>query len=159
MKKSVVFMLLISLSISIQVFSQDKRALRAARSGFKAAERNFKKDNFEEAARDYEIVVNTIPASTDSGKHLEMRLESLIKLVDIYFYHHTDVDKACKNVQLYANTMNLIRNRGALRASTLLRYQRVEEEFAREHEPKCRSYRGIDSDMDDFKKKFDEEFD
>ncbi|TVQ16307.1 MAG: hypothetical protein EA361_04330 [Bacteroidetes bacterium] len=158
MKKLIALSILLSLSLSLDLYSQDSRALRAARMSFSSAERNFKNSSFEEAAREYAIVINTIPASTDSRKHLEMRLESLIKLVDIHFYHHVNVSKACEYVQQYSTNMNVVRNQGTLRASTLLTYQRVEQEFASEHEPKCRAYKGIDSDMDRFKQKFEEEF-
>lgn len=159
MKKLIVLSILLSLSFSFDVFAQDSRALRAARMSFNSAEKNFKNEKFEEAAREYEIVVNTVPATTDSRRYLEMRLESIIKLVDIYFYHQVNISKACKTVQLYSDNMNRVRNQGTLRASALLKYQRIEQEFTAEHAPKCRSYEGIDSDMDRFKQKFEEEFD
>ena len=158
MKKLIVLSVLLSLSFSLDLYSQDSRAFRAARMSFSSAEKNFKNGSFEDAAREYEIVINTIPESTDSRRHLEMRLESLIKLVDIHFYHHVNISKACEYVQQYSNNMNLVRNQGTLRSSALLTYQRVEQEFAREHKPKCRSYKGIDSDMDRFKQKFEKEF-
>ena len=158
MKKLIVLSILLSLSYSVDVFAQDSRALRAARMSFNSAERNFNNEKHAEAAREYEIVINTIPATIDSRRYLEMRLESIIKLVDIYFYHRVNMSKACENVQLYSENMNLIRNQGTLRASALLKYQRVEQEFATKHEPKCQSYKGIDSDMDRFKQRFEEEF-
>jgi hypothetical protein len=158
MKKLFFALLMLAMGMISQVQAQDSRTLRAARAAFSSAENNYKRGNHNLASQEYEIVINTIPASADSRRNLEMRLESLIKLVDIYFYKTPNINNACDYLQLYFENMNLIRNQGTLRASDLLNYQRKEMEFARQHVPKCENYNRIDTDMDRFKKIFEEEF-
>lgn len=158
MKKAILLTAMIIMSLGLQSYSQDSRAMRAARMSYNSAKKNDKKGNYEEAAREYEIVINTIPASVDSRRYLEIRLESLIKLVDIYFYKQVNINAACEYLQMYFDNMNIIRNQGTLRASDLLDYQRIEKEFASEHSPKCENYEGIDKDMENFKRKFEKEF-
>lgn len=156
MKKTLLFITILIVSISLQ--AQDSRALRAAKASFESAEKNYKRGNYEQAAREFEIVINTIPASSDSRKNLKMRLESLIALVDIYFYKYVSIDKACNYLDMYRNNIKQVRNQGTLRASELLTYQRKEKEFEAEDAPNCRNYREIDLNMEEFEKKFDEEF-
>jgi hypothetical protein len=158
MKNILLIITIVFMAISIQGFTQDSRAIRAARASFASAENHYKRNNFEFAAREYEIVISTIPASVDSRKNLEMRLESLIKLVEIYFHKRVDITLACENLQLYYQNMNRIRNSGILRASDLLNYQRKEKEFEADYSPKCQNYEDIHDNMENFKKKFDEEF-
>jgi outer membrane protein assembly factor BamD (BamD/ComL family) len=158
MKNILLLTTILIMMCSTQSFSQDSRAIRAARASYASAENHFKRGNFEMAAREYEIVINTIPESTDSRKNLEMRLESMINLVEIYFYKQIDFTKACENLQMYYQNMNRIRNAGTLKASDLLNYQRKEKEFEADYSPKCRNYEGIHHNMENFKKKFDEEF-
>lgn len=158
MKKATFILVLLPFFFGLQSFGQDSRALRAAKKSFDSAESNYKKENYREAAREYEIVVQTIPVSTDSRRDLEMRLESLINLTDIYLYHSVNINDACRNIQLFMGNMNTIRNKGVLRANKLLYYQRKEKEFEAEKLPKCENYQNIDSDMQNFEKKFNEEF-
>jgi len=158
MKKATFLIVLFFLTFGLQTIGQGSRALRAAKRSFDSAESNFKKENYQEAVREYEIVVQTIPASTNSRKNLEMRLESLINLTDIYLYHSVNITDACKNIHLFMSNMNSIRNKGVLRANKLLYYQRKEKEFEAEKIPKCENYQKIDNDMRNFEKKFNEEF-
>jgi hypothetical protein len=158
MKRSTFIIALLTFSLGLQSFGQDSRALRAAKKSFDSAENSYKKENYREAAREYEIVIQTIPVSTDSRRNLEMRLESLINLTDIYLYHSVNINDACRNIQLYMSNMNTIRNKGILRANKLLYFQRKEKEFESEKLPKCESYQNIDNDMQNFEKKFNEEF-
>ncbi len=156
MKKILIFITIFIVSISLQ--AQNSRALRAAKASFESAEKNYKRGDFQQAAREFEIVINTIPSTTDSRKNLKMRLESLIALVDIYFYKYVSIDKACSYLDMYSDNINRIRNQETLRASELLTYQRKEKEFEAEDAPNCRNYREIDLNMEEFKKKFDAEF-
>jgi hypothetical protein len=158
MKKIIVITVTILLGFAFQSQSQDSRSLRAARASFNAAENNYKKDNFQQAARDYEIVINTIPEDIDSRRYLEIRLESLIKLIDINFHRHISLNQACEYLQMYYSNINAIRFEGVLRSSDLLNYQRIEKDFEAQHSSKCQSFRNLDRDMDEFKKKFEEEF-
>lgn len=159
MKKAAVLSVIMMLLIVSEGIAQDSRALRAARMSFNSAERNYNRGNYQEAAREFEIVINTIPANTDSRRHLEMRLESLIAMVDIYFYRFINITNACQYMNMFFDNMNTIRNSGMLRASSLRDFQRKEQEFRSEHATKCDSYQNIERDMEEFRKRFEEEFD
>ncbi len=159
MKKAAFSIILLSFILSLQTVGQDSRTLTAAKKSFDSAENNYKKENYREAAQEYEIVVQTVPVSIDSRKDLEMRLESLIKLTDIYLYHKINITDACRNIHTFMSNMNSIRNKGVLRANRLLYFQRIEKEFEAEKIPKCENYQNIDDDMQNFERKFNEEFD
>jgi len=156
MKKVMIIFLATFLVVPVKLYTQDKRAIRAAELSYSAAENDLKKGNFQDAVQKFEIVVNTIPEGIDSRKHLVMRLESLINLIDIYFYKSVNIQEACKNLNLYYSNMNKIRNSGILKGRDLLQYLEQEKEFSK-HQSKCESYDQIGSDMDKFRKKFDEE--
>jgi hypothetical protein len=156
MKKVMIILVAICLIAPMKLFSQDKRAIKAAELSFSAAENDTKKSNFQEAAQKFEIVVSSIPEGVDSRKHLVMRLESLINLVDIYFYKTVNIEKACLNMNLYFANMNKIRNSGILKGKELLNYLEQEKEFSKQ-QSQCESYNRIGSDMEKFRKKFDEE--
>ncbi len=157
MKRLIFTGLLMFLVVGSQVFSQDSKALRAARMSFNSAESNYKKANYEEAAREFEIVISTIPAGIDSRKHLKMRLESLVNLIDIYFYRYINITIACTYLEMYFQNMELIRNKGILKASDLLSYQQKERKFASTHAVKCEDYQDLDDDMEQFRQKIEEE--
>jgi hypothetical protein len=139
-------------------YSQDKRALKAAELSFDEAETDYKKGKNSDAAQKYTIVVNSIPATVDSKKHLEMRLESLIKLVDIYFYKHINFQQACENLDLYISTMNTIRNSGVLKGSSLVEYLKKEQAFANKEVKQCEAYKSVGGDMNKFRQIFEKEF-
>ncbi len=111
MKQTLLLIVIICLS-ALATHAQDNRALRAARMSFNDAETNYNRGNYQEAAREFTIVVNTIPTGIDSRRHLQRRLESLIYLVDIHFYKHVNIDQACEYLNMYYREMNLIRNDG-----------------------------------------------
>lgn len=142
-----------------EAISQDKRALKAADLSFSAAERDYRKGNYLEAAQKYTIVVNTVPPTVDSRKHLELRLDALIQLIDIYFYKSVNLEQACQYVNEYSNTMNTIVNAGVLRGTKLMKYLKQQQDFANKEAKQCESYQRIGGDMDKFRKKsFDKEF-
>lgn len=153
-----IIQVVIILMLSSSVFSQDNRALRAARMSFSSAEDHLNKGNYQQAATDFEIVINTIPAQIDSRRNLNMRLESLIHLIDIYFYRHINIQNACKHIDTYLSDINVIRHQGTLRASELLHYQQKEKEYLSEKRTKCAKYESIESDMERFQRRFEEEF-
>jgi outer membrane protein assembly factor BamD (BamD/ComL family) len=157
MKKSMTILLAACLLLPLNLFSQDKRAIKAAELSYSSAEDNFKKGNFQNAAQKYEIVVSTFPEGIESRKHLIMRLESLIMLVDIYFYKYINFTEACKYTDLYFSTMNTIRNSGVLKGRELYNYLEKEKEFD-QHKTKCEGYENVSGDMDKFRKTFDKEF-
>ncbi len=157
MKKSFLLLMISLFVFPVMVYSQDGRALRAARSSFSSAQDNYRKGNYQQAIQEYKIVINTVPANIDSRRDLSNRLESLIDLIDIYFYKYVNISKACEYLQIYNNDMNTIRGAGVLRASQLLEFQKKEQEYAADYMPKCETYESIDDDMDKFRKKFDEE--
>lgn len=141
------------------IYSQDKRAIRAAEMSFSSAEKDYKKGNYQEAAQKFDIVVNTIPAAIESRKHVEMRLDALINLIDIRFYKSVNITQACEYLGLYESTMNTIRNSGVLRSTDLLKYLKQQQEYAKKEATQCAGYERVDSDMDKFRKKFDKEMD
>ncbi len=157
MKKSFSLLMISLFIIPVMVYSQDGRALRASRNSFSSAQDNYNKGNYQQAIREYKIVVNTVPANIDSRRDLTNRLESLIDLIDIYFYKHVNISKACEYVHIYNRDMNTIRGSGVLRAYRLLEFQKKEQEYVDKYMPKCKTYEHIDDDMDKFRRKFDEE--
>ncbi|NHB69978.1 hypothetical protein [Perlabentimonas gracilis] len=159
MRNLMLALLSLALLLPVNTQAQDKRALRAADLSFSAAENDYKKSNYKEAAQKYTIVVNTVPASVDSRKHLEMRLDALIKLVDIYFYKSVNIQQACEYVNEYSNTMNAVKNSGVLRSTTLMKYLKQEQDFANKEAKQCEGYERVGSDMDKFRKNaFEKEF-
>ncbi|HCY00224.1 MAG TPA: hypothetical protein DG754_08815, partial [Bacteroidales bacterium] len=122
MKQFALILMLSTFLVPTYLLSQDRRALRAADLSYNIALRDYSKANYTEAAQKFDIVVSTIPASLESRKHLEIRLESLIKLIDIYFYKSPNFSKACEYLQQYTNTVSTSRNSGVLRSATLLKY-------------------------------------
>ncbi len=158
MKKLIITLVSLAILIPSTVFSQDRRALRAAEMSFNSAESDYKKGNHKEAAQKFDIVVTTISASIDSRKHLEMRLESLIKLIDIHFYKSVNINQACEYLDMYNSTMNTVRNSGVLRPTDLLKYLKQQQEFANKEAGMCESYERVGEDMDKFKKTFEKEF-
>lgn len=159
MKKFALILMLSTFLVPTYLLSQDRRALKASELSYNAALRDYRKASYTEAAQKFDIVVSTIPASIDSRKHLEMRLESLIKLVDIYFYKSANFSKACDYLQQYANTVETARNSGILRSVTLLNYLKQLQEYNKKEASQCENYQRIDVDMDNFRKTFNKEFD
>ncbi len=157
MKKTILLLMLSLFIMPEMVYSQDGRVLRAARRSFNSAQDNYKNGQYKQAIREYKIVINNVPANIDSRRDLTNRLESLIDIIDIYFYRSVDISKACEYMQVYKRDMNTIRNAGVLRTSQLLEFQKKEQEYAADYMPKCESYERIDDDMDKFRQKFDEE--
>lgn len=159
MKNLTLVLLSLVLLLPVNAISQDKRALRAADLSFSAAEKDYKKGNYQEAAQKYTIVVNAVPASVDSRKHLELRLDALIQLVDIYFYKSVNIEQACVYVSEYSNTINTIKNSGVLRGTTLMKYLKQEQDFANKEAKQCDGYERIGGDMNKFRKNsFEKEF-
>lgn len=141
------------------VLSQDKKALKAAEMSYKVANNDFKKGDFNEAAQKFDFVVTTIPANIDSRKHLELRLESLIQLIDIRFYKSADISKACEYLGMYDETINTARNSGTLKSTDLLKYFKKMQEYSEKEVGQCAGYERVGTDMEKFRKKFDKEFD
>jgi hypothetical protein len=157
MKKFIIIALMLLPYISL-LHAQDQRALRAARMSFSAAESNYSKGRFAEAAPDYEIVINSIPVNTPVRKNLEMRLESISKLIDIYYNRVINLESACGNLNIFFDDMADVRFSGILKASELLTYQRREKQYEAIYLPKCSAYYNLDNDMEEFRKKFEKEF-
>lgn len=145
--------------VSSSVNSQDKKALRAAEMSYNFAKSDYKKGDFNEAAQKFDIVVSSIPASIDSRKHLEMRLESLIKLIDIRFYKSANISQACEYLSMYDETISTARNSGVLKSVDLLKYLKQMQEYSEKEAKQCAGYERVGSDMEKFRKNFDEEMD
>lgn len=154
MKRATVILLALCLLTPSTLFSQDKRSLKAAELSYNAAEKDLKKGNYQDAASKFEIVVSSIPEGINTRKYLIMRLESLIKLVDIYFYKSVNVEKACQNLNLYFSNIAKVRNAGVLSTKELFSYLEQEKEFSKE-KSQCESYQRVGSDMEKFRKDFD----
>ena len=159
MKNLALIFLMLAIAMPGKLYSQDKRALKAAEMSFNSAESDYKKGNFNEAAQKFDIVVNSIPAAIDSRKHLEMRLESLIKLIDIRFYKSVNITQACGYLELYESTINTVRNSGVLKSTDLLKYLKQMQEYTQKEATQCAGYERVGSDMEKFRKTFDEEMD
>ncbi len=157
MKKNLFLIVLVSVVFSGGLFAQSKALLKAADKSFDAAEKSYKRYYFDEAAESYEIVMNNIPISVDSRKYLVMRIESNIKLIDIYFNHSENLQKACVYVDRYYKDMNSIKNSPYLKSKDIFRYLELQKDFEK-YQRKCHNFRGIDSDKKEFENKFDEEF-
>jgi hypothetical protein len=159
MKKMMFILITVVVLLPLQVTSQERRALQAAELSYSAAQKDYKKKNYLESAQKYTIVVNSIPAEIDSRKHLEMRLESLISLVDIYFYKYVNIKQACEFLSEYNNTMSKIKYTGVLKGTDLLKYLKQEQDYVAKEQKQCDGYERIGGDMDKFRSKsFDKEF-
>ena len=158
MKRYLFVLIAFSIVFSTTSFSQDRSTLRAASMAFSAAERDYSNGDYRDAAQKFDMVVNSIPATSDSRRHLEMRLESLINLVDIYFYKSVNIRQACEYMQEYQNTMSTVSNSGVLRATGLMKYAQQAQDYANNHASKCEGYESVGRDMNRFRKTFEEEF-
>ncbi|MFO8020951.1 MAG: hypothetical protein R6U65_00690 [Perlabentimonas sp.] len=158
MKRLILLLIASALVVSSTVFSQDRSTLRAASLAFNSAERDYNKGDYKEAAQKFDMVVNAVPATCDSRKHLEMRLESLINLVDIYFNKSVNIRQACEYMHTYQSTMNTVSNSGVLRARSLMKFAKQSQDYANNHASKCESYERIGGDKKKFEKSFEDEF-
>ena len=158
MKKLILLLMISFLAVPEMIYSQNSSVLRASRRSFSAAQNNYKDGNYEQAIREYKIVINTIPANIDSRGDLTNRLESLIDIIDIYFSKYVNITKACEYVEIYKQDMNVVRTSGVLRTGQMLEFQQKEQEYISDYMPKCESYEKSGDDMDRFRRDFDEEF-
>lgn len=142
----------------LSAISQDRHSLRAADLSFDNGEKNLKRDNYKEAAQAFEIVVSNIPEGIDSRKYAEMRLDAIIKLIDIYFYKSVNLDRACSHLDNYASTLQKVQSNGVLKGKDLLRYMNLEQDFA-EKRKSCENRQTLDSRKKDFEKILEQETD
>ncbi len=146
------------ISLSVYAHAQDSGALRMVRMSFSSAESNYKAGNYEQALQEFKIVVNTVPVSVDSRRYLEMRLDAILYIIDIYFYKHVNLSQGCEFLNLYLEDMNAIRRGEVLRAGQRLEYFSKEQEFIANYVRRCENYQKTDEDMDNFRRRFEEEF-
>lgn len=156
MKKAIATIIVFFIALPLFVNAQDRSVLRAARMSFNAAEKNHKAGNYRKAAQEYTIVLNAIPVSIESRRHLEMRLQSVIGLVDIYYYRTTNFEKACKYIHMYLRDMKVVTAGEVLRASDRLEYLRKEQDYINNYLTKCDSYQKLDREAEKFKNHFDD---
>ncbi|MBN1988309.1 MAG: hypothetical protein JW783_02795 [Bacteroidales bacterium] len=157
MKKLLLFIVAITVIAPLAGVSQDKSTIRAAELSYKAAERSYKNGEYNDAAKGYEIVVSSIPVNVQSRKLLEMKMESNIKLIDIYFSKSVNLDKACEQTTSYMENVRRVKNGGVLKSKDLLRYLELQQDFEK-HLTTCANREKIDSEKKSFEKTFDEEF-
>lgn len=158
--KKITYLLVASiLLMPLWIEAQDKRSLAAAEISFKSAQKEYAKKQYKEASQHFDIVVNLIPSSADKSKHIEMRLESLIALIDIHFYKAPNFTNACGYLQDYANTIDACQKSGVLKSAKLLKYLKQLQEYNAKEANQCDSYQRIGSDMDAFRNTFNEVFD
>ena len=131
--------------------------MSAARNSFSSAETNQRRGNYEQAVQEYQIVINSVPVTNDSRRYLEMRMESIINMVEIYFDNLKDFTKACQFVYLYLDDMDTIREGEVLRASQLLRFLRKEQEYLNDHLEHCKKYQEMEDTRERFRRKIQEE--
>jgi hypothetical protein len=158
MKRLPFSLIIIALFISFGAYAQNSRELRAAEMTFKSAERDYNKSEYNKAAQKYDFVVNTIPESSDSRKHVELRLDALINLIDIYFYKSVNIQQACECLHLYQSAVNAASKSGVLRATGIMKYAKQAQELAGKHTSKCESYERVGGDKKKFEGTFDDVF-
>ncbi len=140
-----------------EIYSQSRAMRIAADRSFSDAERNLRRGEYREAAANYEIVLNTIPISTDSRSHLMMRLDATAALIDIYVNHRTNLELACERMDIFSSDMEYVQKADILRGRQLYRYLQLEKDYAK-YANQCNRFRSIESDKDDFEKIFDRQF-
>jgi len=158
MKRILPLTLALGLLLPVALYSQDKQALRAAELSFNSAERSYRKDEYKDAANSYEIVLESISSRTDSRKHITMKLDANIKLIDIYFNKSVNLKRACELIDEYEELLGVIRHTGVLRGRDLVQYLDQEKEHGK-LKSRCGIYRSMDDDKKAFDRKFDEVFD
>ncbi len=162
MKTLVASLLMSVLLMPMGIQAQNKKSLKTAEYSYKMAVQNYKKEHYTEAAQQFNIVADIIPFSSSSKSYVEMRLESLIKLVDIHFYRSPNFTLSCNYLQEYSRTVDHAQRNGVLSKSLLYKYLKQLKEFEAKEAKQCDSYQRIDVDMDSFRdnvfdKVFDEE--
>lgn len=157
MKKIIALALAAALLSPLALHSQDKRSLQAAEISFNSGERSFGKEDFKEAAKSFEIVIESIPRRIESRKHLAMRLDANIQLIEIYFNKEVNFKRACELIDEYEQTINEVRNSGVLKGRDLAKYLEQEQDNAK-RKGRCKTLDSMDKDKDEFGKKFDKVF-
>ena len=157
MRKLTISLVALTLFASVNLFSQDRDALRASRMSFRSAERHFSNGDYRQASQEYLVVVNLIPADTDSRRDLNNRLEALIRLTDIYLNRSVEFVWGCEYLNQYLENMPVVRGSGVLRASQLLDFARKEQEFIEKRTSVCERFEQSEPDIDRMRKELEQE--
>ncbi len=156
-RKVTVGLLVLALLTSKSLFSQERDEIRASRMSFRSAERHFSKGEFDQAARKYSILINLIPADIDSRRELKNRLESLIRLTDIYLNRNVEFARGCEYLNQYIEDMSVVRKSGVLRSSELLEFLEMEQVYVQKRTSVCERLKKSDSDYERMKKELEQE--
>ena len=157
MRKLTISLVALTFLTSASLFSQERDALRASRMSFRSAERHFSNGDYRQASQEYLVVVNLVPADTDSRRDLNNRLESLIRLTDIYLNRSVEFEKGCEYLNQYLEDMPVVRGSGVLRASELLDFTRKEQEFIGKRTSVCEKYEKSEPDIERMRKELEQE--
>lgn len=124
---------------------------------FRSAERHFSNEDYRQASQEYLIVVNLIPADTDSRRDLNNRLESLIRLTDIYLNRSVEFARGCEYLNQYLEDMPVVRASGVLRASELVDFARKEQEYIEKKSSVCERFEQSEPDIERMRKELEQE--
>ena len=156
-RKAAVGLLVLALLTSNSLFSQERDEIRASRMSFRSAERHFSNGEFDQAVPKYSIILNLIPADIDSRRELKNRLESLIRLTDIYLNRNVEFARGCEYLNQYIEDMSVARKSGVLRSSELLEFLEMEQLYIKKRTSVCERLKKSDSDYERMKKELDKE--
>lgn len=157
MKKVILILCFFAVVFQAEVYSQSRAVQRAASNSFSDAEREYRRGDYNSAAMNYEIVLRTIPITSDSRRNVTMRLDATVALVKIYMDELTNFDKACQHLETFSSDLNYIKQEDVLRGRQLYNYLQLANELD-EYKRNCSSFKNIESGKDAFEKRFEKEF-
>ncbi|MEJ5267655.1 MAG: hypothetical protein WHW07_07630 [Bacteroidales bacterium] len=155
--KSIVLAILIFLSYT--AFSQfDSKILKAVEKIYNDAEDFYKKENYQEAVLNYQVVLDkiyTIPS--ESKKHVYFLLNSELKLIEIYFNYLNNLSAGCEVLERFNKDVDLAVHQNLIKGKDIKDFLVAQKRFESELK-NCQNYNSIDLKKNEMEKKFDKEF-
>ena len=156
-KKTAISLLALVFFASGSFYAQERDVVRASRMSFRSAERHFSNGEYDQASREYSIVISLIPADTDSRRELINRLESLIRLTDIYLNRNIQFARGCEYLNQYIDDMAVVRRSGVLRATELLGFLETEQDYLERRTSVCERLEKSVPDHERMKRELEQE--
>ncbi len=155
--KSLLLAILIFLSYS--AFSQfDTKLLKAVEKIYNDAEGFYQKGHYQEAATNYQVVLDKIFTIPDeSKKHVYILLNSELRLIDIYFNNLNNLSAGCEVLERFKKDVDLIVKLNIIKGKDLKDFLVAQKRFEPELK-NCQNYKSIDIKKNEMEKKFDKEF-
>lgn len=152
-------LLAIQIFLSYTAFSQfDSKLLKAVEKIYNDAEDFYKKENFQEAAMNYQVVLDKIfIIPNESKKHVYILLNSEQRLIDIYFNNLNNLSAGCEVLERFNKDLDLVVQLNIIKGKDLKDFLVAQKRF----EPElinCQNYKSIDIKKNEMEKKFDQEF-